>query len=131
MAKAKKNPDIPELREQIESLRAEIEAHSRAYYGQDNPTIGDFEFDQLMQRLRTLEAMAPDLATPDSPSRKVGGAISTDLATTRHTVPLLSLQDVFAESEVADFITRMQSDFPEVRFVVERKIDSLLVAISY
>ena len=131
MAKAKKNPDIPELREQIESLRAEIEAHSRAYYGQDNPTIGDFEFDQLMQRLRTLEAMAPDLATPDSPSRKVGGAISTDLATTRHTVPLLSLQDVFAESEVADFITRMQSDFPEVRFVVERKIDGLSVAIRY
>jgi len=92
MAKVKHNPD---LKAQIEALRAEIEAHSRAYYAEDNPTISDFEFDQLMQRLRALEAMAPDLATPDSPSRKVGGAISTDLVTTRHTVPLLSLQDVF------------------------------------
>lgn len=128
MAKAKKNPDI---KAQIESLRAEIEAHSHAYYAEDNPTISDFEFDQLMQRLRALEAMAPDLATPESPSRKVGGAISTDLATTRHTVPLLSLQDVFAESEVADFITRVHSDFPEARFVVERKIDGLSVAIRY
>ncbi len=128
MAKVKHNPD---LKAQIEALRAEIEAHSRAYYAEDNPTISDFEFDQLMQRLRALEAMAPDLATPDSPSRKVGGAISTDLVTTRHTVPLLSLQDVFTKSEVADFITRVQNDFPEVRFVVERKIDGLSVAIRY
>jgi len=128
MARVKKNPDI---KAQIEFLRAEIEAHSRAYYAEDNPTISDFEFDQLMQRLRALEAMAPDLATADSPSRKIGGAISSDLATTRHTVPLLSLQDVFAESDVADFITRVQSDFPEARFVVERKIDGLSVAIRY
>ncbi|NCA98482.1 MAG: NAD-dependent DNA ligase LigA [Clostridia bacterium] len=128
MAKANKNPDI---KSQIEALRADIQAHSRAYYADDNPTISDFEFDQLMQRLRTLEAMAPDLATEDSPSRKVGGAISTDLATTRHTVPLLSLQDVFAESEVFDFITRVHSEFPEARFVVERKIDGLSVAIRY
>ncbi len=128
MAKPKQNL---ELRQQIAALRAEIAAHSQAYYVEDNPTISDFEFDQLMQRLRALEAMAPDLVRADSPTQTVGGAIRPDLAATRHTVPLLSLQDVFAESEVADFVARVQNEFPEARFVVERKIDGLSVAIRY
>ena len=119
------------LQQQIIELRAEIEAHNRRYYEEDAPTISDQDYDQLMQRLRTLETMAPEYASPTSPSSKVGGAVRRGLQPARHTVPLLSLQDVFSPSEVTDFVDRIKGDDPGAVFVVERKIDGLSVALRY
>jgi DNA ligase (NAD+) len=123
--------DREELQRQIAELRAEIEQHNRHYYDEDAPVISDYEYDQLMQRLRSLEAMAPDLVTPASPTHRVGGTARPDITATRHTVPLMSLQDVYSQSEVSDFVRRIRADYPTTAFVVEQKIDGLSVAIRY
>jgi DNA ligase (NAD+) len=120
-----------DLQQQILGLRAEIEAHNRRYYEEDSPTISDQDYDQLMLRLRALEAMAPEFASTASPSAKVGGAVRRGLQPARHTVPLLSLQDVFSQADVIDFIDRILGDDPTAVFVVERKIDGLSVALRY
>ncbi len=126
---SKQDPD--NLQQQISELRAEIEAHNRRYYEEDAPTISDQDYDQLMQRLRTLEAMAPEFASATSPSARVGGAVRRGLSSARHTVPLLSLQDVFSQADVIDFVDRILGEDPTAVFVVERKIDGLSVALRY
>ena len=124
-------PAQDDLLPEILALRAEIAAHNRRYYDDDAPTISDYDYDQLTLRLRALEAMAPDLPPAERFETRVGGTPRADLQSTRHAKPLLSLQDVFAESEVRDFADRLKAQYPEARFVVERKIDGLSVALRY
>ncbi|MDD2534247.1 MAG: NAD-dependent DNA ligase LigA [Eubacteriales bacterium] len=119
------------LFEQITDLRAEIAAHNQRYYDLDAPTISDYDYDQLTLRLRALEAMAPDLPTQEAFGARVGGTIRSDLNAFRHTRPLLSLQDVFSQSEVHEFVAKIKSQDHAADFVVERKIDGLSVALRY
>jgi DNA ligase (NAD+) len=119
------------LQHEISQLQAELAEHNRRYYGQDDPLISDEAYDGLMRRLRSLEAQFPGPVDVASPTRQVGGVLSRDLASVRHTVPLLSLQDVFSQEEVNDFVSRILDLVPDARFVVERKIDGLSVALRY
>lgn len=116
----------------IEALRSLLAYHAARYHEDDAPEIPDAEYDRLMQELRELEAAYPLLARPDSPSARVGGRPADAFATVRHDVPLLSLQDVFSESDVLDFLRRVRQETGEdPQLVVEPKIDGLSVALEY
>ena len=117
---------------EIDKLRRELEYHSRLYYVEDAPVISDYEFDMLMQRLKTLEAEHPELITPDSPTQRVGGQALSKFEQVRHQVPLESLTDVFSLDELYAFGERMDSllDAPHA-YTVEPKIDGLSMSLEY
>jgi DNA ligase (NAD+) len=129
------NNETTQAREQaaarIHELTELIRYHNRRYYEDDAPEISDEEWDGLMRELEMLEASWPQLAAPDSPTRRVGGAVRRILREVPHRVPMLSLQDVFSEQEVRDFVWRIQQESPDPVFVVERKIDGLSVSLRY
>ena len=109
-----------EAASELSQLRAEILRHNQLYYDQDTPEISDEDYDALMRRLRALEAAWPQLASNDSPSQVVGGSTRRTLRGVAHRVPMLSLQDVFSEGEVRDFVKRLQEELGDPVFVVER-----------
>ena len=117
--------------EEINALKAEISEHNKRYYEQDAPTVSDYEYDMLMQRLKALEAEHPELKTADSPTQKVGGRASAAFSPVVHDAPLESLNDVFSVSEVESFVTKVSEAVPEAEYVAEPKIDGLSVALYY
>lgn len=118
-------------RERARELREVLRKANRQYYVEDNPELSDFEYDRLMRELEELEAAHPELVTPDSPTRRVGGEASSLFEPVRHEVPMESLQDVFSEEEVAGFDQRVRAAEPDVSYVVEEKIDGLSVSLEY
>lgn len=118
--------------ERIAELKKILEYHIERYYNQDNPEISDYEYDMLMQELKTLEKEHPEFVTPDSPTQKVGGSAKRQAGVlVRHNVPMLSLQDVFSKEDVYHFVEEMQAQLVEPEFVVEYKIDGLSMALRY
>lgn len=114
----------------IAELRKLIEYHSNAYYNSDAPEIEDDEYDALMHELRDLEKKYPEFSDENSPTIKVGGMASSKFASVVHDVPMQSLQDVFGLDEVEEFCGKF-ADYPDVEYVVERKIDGLSVSLEY
>jgi DNA ligase (NAD+) len=121
----------------IAELRATIEEANYRYHVLDAPTMEDREYDLLYRELTELEAAHPDLATPDSPTRRVGGAPSGAFANVRHRVPMLSLGNVFGHDELREFDARvrrglgMGDDDPGVTYACELKIDGLAISLRY
>lgn len=122
---------LTEAKEKIESLRHEIEYHSHRYYVMDEPEISDFEYDAMYRELQTLEAAFPSLDSPDSPTKRVGGAVLDKFEKFTHRVPLGSLSDVFSFEELDSFFERTAEKEPDAFFSVEPKIDGLSVALTY
>lgn len=121
-----------EVKEKIDQLKKTIEYHIDRYYNQDDPEITDYEYDQLMQELKKLEAENPELVTPDSPTQRVGGSAKREAGVlVEHNVPMLSLQDVFDKADVYRFVEEMQKQLQEPEFVVEHKIDGLSMSLRY
>lgn len=121
-----------DVKQEIEKLRSEINYHNDRYYNQDNPEISDYEYDQLMLRLRKLEEEHPEYASSDSPTVKIGGVAKREAGVlVKHNVPMLSLQDVFYKEEVYSFVEKIKKDRPHALFTVEKKIDGLSVALRY
>ena len=122
----------PNERERLLWLQAELEKHAWLYHVMDAPQIGDAEYDAMMRELRALEERHPDLAGPDSPTRRIGGKPSGDFAKVVHTVRMESLNDVFEREEVDAFLTRVAETVGDaVEYVVERKVDGLSVSLEY
>jgi DNA ligase (NAD+) len=118
--------------QRVNELRRIIEHHNYMYYVLDNPEISDAEYDALMRELEQLESEYPEIITPDSPTQRVGGQVSGQFQPVVHSVPLLSLNDVFSESEIRDFDRRVRAALNEdVQYVLEVKIDGLSVALTY
>ncbi len=116
----------------IQNLREELERHINLYYNMDSPEISDYEYDTMMQELKSLEKEFPDLALETSPTQKVGGTAKREAGVlVRHNVPMLSLQDVFSKEEVEEFVEEMQEQLENPEFVVEYKIDGLSMALRY
>src|SRR3982750_94661 len=117
---------------EIERLRSEIERHNALYYQQSAPEISDFEFDQLLERLKNLEADHPEMVTPDSPTQRVGGRAES-LRPFIHTIPLMSLDNSYDVDELRAFVERCErlADGRKLDFVAELKIDGLSVALHY
>ena len=118
-------------KEQIESLRRELEQHNYNYYVLDQPTISDFEYDRMIRLLENLEQANPVLITPDSPTQRVGGKALDNFEKVVHRVPLESLQDVFDFDELADFDDHVRESASNVAYLVEPKVDGLSVALEY
>src|ERR687883_1360031 len=94
----------PEMR--AAALRQQIEAANHAYYVLDSPSLGDGEYDRLMQELRALEAAHPELVTPESPTQRIGAAPSERFAPVRHRVPMLSLGNAFSIEDLRAWYER-------------------------
>ncbi|MBI4294150.1 MAG: NAD-dependent DNA ligase LigA [Betaproteobacteria bacterium] len=116
-----------------EMLRAQIEHHNYRYYVLDDPEITDAEYDRLFRELVQLEAEHPQLATADSPTRRVGGAPLAEFSAVTHRVPMLSLNNAFSEDEVAAFDRRVREGLglDVVEYVGEPKFDGLAISLRY
>jgi hypothetical protein len=124
--------DIKEVKAALTELRKRIRRYSKQYYDDNASDISDYEFDQLMLRLKAIEAEYPELITKTSPTQKVGGSAQrTAGVLVKHDVPMLSLQDVFSEAEIRAFVEGVRVHFPAAEFVVEEKIDGLSLALRY
>lgn len=121
-----------QARERIKELKVQIEYHSNQYYNMDNPKISDYEYDQLMQKLKSLERDFPDLQQKTSPTQKVLGVAKREAGVlVHHNVPMLSLQDAFSKEEVDSFVEELCEQLEQPEFVVEYKIDGLSMALRY
>src|SRR6266446_6675892 len=131
-----------EAKGELARLAAEIAHHDQLYYAKDAPEIGDAEYDELRRRNTAIEARFPELIRADSPSRRVGAAPAAGFAKVTHRVPMLSLENAFAEEDVRDFFTTVRNFFrrPEdlarvaedaIEVMAEPKIDGLSAALRY
>lgn len=120
-----------DVKQEMRELTAQLLYHAKLYYNEDAPEISDFDYDALSRRLRELEALHPEYALPDSPTRRVVGTVLEGFQPVAHEYPMESLQDVFSFSEVEDFCRRVQERFPGADFTAELKIDGLSVSLEY
>lgn len=120
-------------RDEIESLRASIRHHDALYYVHAAPEISDFEYDQLMRRLIALEAAHPGFDADDSPSKKVGGRPIEGFVTIDHRVPMLSIDNVYNESELAEFGQRVNKLLAgnACEWLIEYKVDGVALSLIY
>jgi DNA ligase (NAD+) len=116
-------------------LALELEGHDRRYYQEDAPSVSDAEYDALRQRFNAIEKRFPELVTSDSPSQKIGAAPSGRFRKVRHAVPMLSLDNAFAEQDVRDFVGRiarfLKLGDDRIDFSAEPKIDGLSMSLRY
>ncbi|MFA5169029.1 MAG: NAD-dependent DNA ligase LigA [Candidatus Omnitrophota bacterium] len=122
-----------EASKRIQKLRKELERHNRLYYLEAKPEIPDREYDRLMQELINLEEEFPELVTPDSPSRRVGGAPLKEFKTIEHKVPMLSLDNTYSRKELEEFDKRVRKGLggEPFSYYVEEKIDGVSISLIY
>lgn len=121
-------------KEEIALLRKQLTQWGKEYYEQDNPSVEDYVYDRAYQRLVELETRFPELKSADSPTQRVGGAVTTQLTKVHHDIPMLSMGDVFSVDELMDFNRRQQENgdvtvAPE--YNLELKIDGLSLSLVY
>ncbi len=145
-----------DVRSEIEKLRQEIREHDHRYYVLAEPTISDYEYDQMMKRLADLESQHPDLVTPDSPTQRVGGEPTKEFRRVRHALPMLSLEKIDASDHptkdeepdrrkrhelqdkktlqkflVFDDTIRRYLGSDHVEYVLEPKVDGVSIGVHY
>jgi DNA ligase (NAD+) len=140
-SKTKTAPDVATLTKaqakvEHKRLALELESHDKAYYQDDAPKVSDAEYDALRQRFNAIEARFPEFVTSASPSQKIGAAPSGRFAKVRHAVPMLSLDNAFADEDVVDFVGRIRrflklADDERIDFSAEPKIDGLSMSLRY
>ena len=134
MAKAEMaKTSIQALRKEAEELREKIRRHEYLYYVEDAPEISDAAFDRLMNRLKEIEAEHPELATPDSPTTRVGGTPREGFTTVRHARPMLSLDNAFSYDALRDWDRRVRqgSGREDIEYIAEHKFDGLSISLQY
>ncbi|WP_442971948.1 NAD-dependent DNA ligase LigA [Rhodococcus sp. BH4] len=125
-------PAPNEAREQWTELAEEVRQHQFRYYVRDAPVISDGAFDTLLGQLNALEEQYPDLRTPDSPTQLVGGGFATDFTSVDHLERMLSLDNVFDESELRAWIAKVEQETgPELHYLCEVKIDGVALNLVY
>jgi len=117
----------------VQELRAEIETHNYRYYVLDQPSVPDAEYDRLLRELEHLEKAFPQLASPQSPTQRVGGAALEGFAQVRHRYPMLSLANAFSAEEIRRFHERVQRglEVDQVSYVAEPKLDGVAISLRY
>jgi DNA ligase (NAD+) len=140
-AKTKTPPAVDTLTKaqakvELTRLTLEIEGHDKLYYQDDAPKISDAGYDALRRRFNAIEARFPEFVTSSSPSQKIGAAPSGRFKKVRHAVPMLSLDNAFAEEDVSDFVGRIRrflklDDDEKIDFSAEPKIDGLSMSLRY
>jgi DNA ligase (NAD+) len=122
----------PAAREEHRTLSEEVEDARWRYYVLDAPTLSDADFDQRMRRLEELEEQFPELRTPDSPTQKVGGAVSTEFTAVDHLEPMMSLDNAFSFEELESWKARLARDgVADPAMLCELKVDGLAINVLY
>ncbi|MBI4446561.1 MAG: NAD-dependent DNA ligase LigA [Acidobacteria bacterium] len=124
---------LQNIEARISELRRQIEFHNYRYYVLDDPVISDEEYDRLFRELLNLEETHPEFASPDSPTRRVGGEAQEKFNKVAHHAPMLSLANAFSEEEVWAFYRRISNliETKQIDFITELKIDGVAVALTY
>lgn len=126
---------MSELVSRVSELRQQLHQHNHAYYVLDAPVIPDAEYDRLFHELREIEESHPELASPGSPTQRVGAAPSGQFASIKHAVRMLSLGNAFSEDELIAFDRRVQErleqEGTEIDYVAEPKLDGLAISLIY
>jgi DNA ligase (NAD+) len=121
-----------QAKEEIKRLSEEIEFHNQRYYVHSAPEISDYDFDLLLIRLIELETSFPEFASPNSPTKRVGGDITKKFETVKHRFPMLSLSNTYSEEEVLDWYDRLVKNTDEhLEFVCELKYDGVAIGLRY
>ncbi|MGH8190112.1 MAG: NAD-dependent DNA ligase LigA [Rhodanobacteraceae bacterium] len=127
--------DDSQAKQRAAKLRAAIEDANHRYYVLDDPSIPDAEYDELLRELEVLEDAYPELARPDSPTRRVGARASGRFAEVRHAIPMLSLSNAFTDEEAAAFVRRIAQTLgvaeEKLVFSAEPKLDGLAISLRY
>ncbi|MFY1700814.1 MULTISPECIES: NAD-dependent DNA ligase LigA [Micromonospora] len=122
----------PQARERHATLSQDLTEHQYRYYVLDAPTITDAEFDRQLRELEALEGQYPALRTPDSPTQRVGGTFSTDFTPVTHAERMMSLDNAFADEELAAWAERVERDAGgAVPYLCEPKVDGLAINLTY
>lgn len=130
-------PIIPEsVLQRYQCLKDDLNQHNHAYYVLDDPSIPDSEFDRLMRELQVIEQDYPSLITADSPSQRVGGVALDSFSQVKHEMPMLSLDNAFSDSEMADFDRRIKDRInldisQQMIYACEPKLDGVAVSLLY
>lgn len=120
------------VHQRISQLERELHRHNHLYYVESNPEISDYEFDILLKELETLEAQHPELASSNSPTKRVGGDITKKFPTVAHQFPMLSLSNSYSEEEIKEWEQRVKKLIGgEVEYVCELKYDGVAIGIRY
>ena len=123
------------MKEKIEKLKNSINYHNHRYYNLDSPEISDAEYDTLINELLLIEKENPHLKDKDSPTQKVGGTVYKKFETTKHSIPMLSIDNVFNDSEFLEFDARikkfLQTTDKDIVYTAEPKMDGIAVEIVY
>lgn len=120
-----------DIKKRIDELKEIIFRANREYYMLDNSIISDQEYDRYMQELMTLEEKYPEYKTNDSPTQIVGSKVLDKFAKVTHKIPMLSLGNIFNESEIINFDKRIRKEIDNPKYVCELKIDGLSVSVTY
>jgi len=125
--------DIDRVAARIAELRQKLEYHNYLYYVKDDPEISDAEYDRMFRELIELETAHPELASPDSPTQRVGGEPLERFTKVQHHAPMLSLANAFSEDELRAFNRRVSGllERDDVAYVTELKIDGVAMALTY
>lgn len=120
------------IKQEIETLREELNKHNYDYYVLSSPTISDFEFDKKLRQLSDLESQYPEYFNPNSPTQRVGSDINKSFIQVRHKYPMLSLGNTYNEEEVTDFYNRVQKGLnDDFEIVCELKYDGTSISLTY
>lgn len=123
--------EIEQVKKRIEELKALINRYNYEYYVLDQPTVSDYEYDQLMKEVIELETKYPEFQTEDSPTRRVGGMVLDQFEKVVHRTPMLSLSNAFSEGDIRQFDQRVREVIPHPVYVCELKIDGLACSLEY
>lgn len=125
--------NLEEAARAVQELRREIREHDQRYYVLAEPTISDLEYDRLMESLAHWEKRYPELASEESPTRKLGDTPVEGLAQVTHRIPMLSIENTYTEGELREFFQRVEKLLPgePVQWVVELKVDGVAASIRY
>ncbi|HAK70618.1 MAG TPA: DNA ligase (NAD(+)) LigA, partial [Cryomorphaceae bacterium] len=118
-------------KERLLKLRIDLHQHNVNYYINDNPTLSDHDFDQLLKELEGLEVKYPECYDVNSPTVRVGGGVTKSFPTVQHRYPMLSLSNSYSLEEIQEWISRVQKFEPEASFVCELKYDGVAIGIRY
>src|SRR3990170_8828059 len=131
-----------EAKRRAAKLRREIEHHDYLYYVESNPEISDAEYDTLLEELRNLEALYPELVTPDSPTRRVSGYVAEGFNLVEHRVPMMSINNISTEDDALEFdkrvmrflgmdISQKPSSSVNIEYTAEPKFDGVSASLTY
>ena len=118
----------------LNELRPEIDRHNYLYYVENNPEISDAEFDILMEELKSLESLYPELITLDSPTHRIGGYVAAGFKSVEHIIPMMSIDNITDDEGAYEFNKRVKKILEissDIEYIVEPKFDGVSVSLKY